>query len=240
VTVTISGLDGINAYGEALDLFSSEILPAPVMSIYMTNITAYAGVFKQNPSDNFTLLLDFGKPPVFDWSSIVSNPTTNNSKLSISGLDLTFVRSVEASIANTLQHERPFWKFIHAPFVYDIGLWFIGMPYAIYFLSGIINWITIKVPRLEEFKFALYIYTFVIFSLTLSILISIHKMGFSFECLRRERRQLDCAPRNNFYNYSWAYRQCNIRLSQVKDRKSTFAEEGTCPSPSTASKTATP
>lgn len=163
VTVTISGNDGNNAYGETLNLFSSEILPAPVLSIYMTNTTAYVGVFKQNPPDSFALLLDFGKPPIFDWSNIVSSPTTNNSNLSISGLDLTFVRSVEASIINALQQERPLWKFIHAPFVYDMGLWFIAMPYAIYLLSSAINWISAKMPRLEEFKFALYIYAFVIF-----------------------------------------------------------------------------
>ena len=99
----------------------------------MTNNTAFMGAFKSNPQDSFSLLLDFGKPPVFDWASIVSSPTANKSNLAISGLDMTFVRSIESSVMNALQDRRPFWKFIHVPFAYD---WFVVSRHALWNLRG--------------------------------------------------------------------------------------------------------
>jgi hypothetical protein len=132
VTVTIKRIDGANLYGETIDVFNKDIMPSPVTGIFMTNGTAYAGVFKAPPKNHFTFLPDFGKPAIVDWSSIVSYPTANNSNLAINGLDVTFVRSVESSILNPLQYRRSPWKYLHAPFAYDFGLWFIAVPYAIY------------------------------------------------------------------------------------------------------------
>jgi hypothetical protein len=163
VTVTLASPTGANIYGESIDVFSADFIPTPLTSVFMTNNTAYASTFKSNPQDSFTLLLDFGKPPVFDWSSFVSNPTANNSNLSISGLDLTFVRSVESSIVNAIQDQRPFWKFIHAPFAYDIGLWFLAMPYGIYASTKIITSLVSRFPSFDDYKLALYIYAFVLF-----------------------------------------------------------------------------
>ncbi|MGH9806858.1 MAG: hypothetical protein ACRD9W_06290, partial [Terriglobia bacterium] len=61
VTVTLTSPSGANVYGQSIDVFSTDFVPSPLASVYMTNNTAYAGVFKTNPRDSFTLLLDFGK-----------------------------------------------------------------------------------------------------------------------------------------------------------------------------------
>jgi hypothetical protein len=162
VTVTLASLTGADIYGETIDVFAPEFIPSPLASVYMTNNTAFMGVFKSNPQENFSLLLDFGKPPVFDWASIVSNPTANNSNLTINGLDLTFVRSIESSVMGALQDRKPIWKFIHAPFAYDVGLWLLAVPYGIYQCTKVIAALTKKFPGFSDYKLGLYIYALIL------------------------------------------------------------------------------
>jgi hypothetical protein len=178
VTVTLANPTGANFYDESIDIFASEFIPSPLASVYMTNNTAFMGAFKSNPQDSFSLLLDFGKPPVFDWASIVSSPTANKSNLAISGLDMTFVRSIESSVMNALQDRRPFWKFIHVPFAYDIGLWFLAMPYGIYEGAKVIGALIKKLPAFDDYKLALYIYAVVLLLLGYPVLFQYVKWVF--------------------------------------------------------------
>jgi len=173
VTVTLTSPTGANIYGETIDVFAAEFIPSPLASVYMTNNTAFMGVFKANPQDSFAVLLDFGKPPVFDWAFIVSNPTANNSNLTINGLDMTFVRSIESSVMNALQDRRPFWKFIHAPFSYDIGLWLLAMPYGIFECTKAIAALTKSFPVFDDYKLGLYIYALV-------LLLAVYRFFFQY------------------------------------------------------------
>ncbi|MGH9806019.1 MAG: hypothetical protein ACRD9W_01935, partial [Terriglobia bacterium] len=92
------------------------------------------------------------------------------------GYDLCPFSGISAVTA--LQDRRPFWKFIHVPFAYDIGLWFLALPYGIYASTRIIAWLTSRVPIFNEYKFGLYIYALVILLMMYRFLIQYVKWVF--------------------------------------------------------------
>jgi hypothetical protein len=72
ITVTISGTDGEELFGDNRALFDSPNLPDEIRSIYMTNMAAYQGQTGRKPANGFALTLDFQKPPLVDNNNPVS------------------------------------------------------------------------------------------------------------------------------------------------------------------------
>lgn len=142
ITVTIAGTDGQNIFGDTLELFDSPNLPDEIDSIYMTNVTAYQGQTRQRPPNGFSVLLDFSKPPLIDNNNPVSNPTPNNSNVSIEGGRDAWLASITDATMGVLDNRKNGRTFVHAAFVYDFGLMLFGLPLGLYVcsrLSGIVE-----------------------------------------------------------------------------------------------------
>lgn len=159
ITVSIVGFDRQTTYGETEDVFDSKNLPFPVSAIFFTNTTAFRrhsnGV---DPPNRFSVWLYFDKPPLFDPNPLVSEPTRNPSRAAIAGDDVGYYRAVQNIIGMKLRSNKKWYSFIHEKFAYDIGLWFVALPYCLY-------WITVWNDRLlppnglhSSFRTAFYIY----------------------------------------------------------------------------------
>lgn len=113
------------------------------------------------PKNWFSLFFDFTKPPVFDWRNPVSNPTPNNSNLTICGSSHSWVSGVKDDVKKLLDKRRKNRTWLHAPFMYDLGLFVVGLPVIFVFL-----WLAS--PHIESFGEgknsvlvgALYVYGF--------------------------------------------------------------------------------
>lgn len=132
VTVTITGKDGEALFGYGIEPFDSPDIPEPIESIYISNISAYQNVFGRNPVNYFTLNFDFSTPPLVDNNNPVSNPTPNSSTFIVEGDQDAWVGSVQQTVTDVLSKKSNGRAFMHAAFVYDIGLALLGLPAAIY------------------------------------------------------------------------------------------------------------
>ncbi len=136
LTVTIRGADGENVLGSSDSVFDDTNLPDFIQFIYFTNKTAYQHYANgAEPTNRFDVYLDFAKPALSDPNPLVSAPTPNNSNVTISGGDFEFVRAIDAIVLSRLNSHRSIFSFIHKSFAYDVILWFIAIPYILYFFT---------------------------------------------------------------------------------------------------------
>lgn len=142
ITVTVSGADGQDLYGDTVELFDSANMPDEVAYIFMTNQTAYKGETGRKPPNCFDFALDFAKPPLVDNNNPVSNPTANGSNISIEGDRDAWVAAISDATMGILEKRKNGRTFLHAAFVYDIGLMLFAMPFGLYLcwrLSSIVD-----------------------------------------------------------------------------------------------------
>ena len=132
ISVTIEGKNGESLFGYGTEPFDSPNLPESIRSIYLTNITAYHGVTGKNPLNGFTLSLDFSTPPLLDSANPVSDPTPNFSNLAVEGDRGTWVAPLHDAVMGVLNEKFNARRMLHAAFVYDIGLFLLGLPVALH------------------------------------------------------------------------------------------------------------
>jgi|GEM_PF-1453753 len=159
LTVSIVGFDGQTAYGESENVFDSKNLPFPIKTIFFTNTTA----FRRNadgvdPKNRFSLWLHFYKPPLFDPNPLVSDQTPNYSKVEIRADDVGYFRAVQNIVGNKLRSNKKWYWFIHEKFAYDIGLWLLALPYALYWITVYSDYFFPPEGANASFRIAFYIY----------------------------------------------------------------------------------
>ena len=132
VTVTVVRSDGSQTIGSTIDVFDQAPNDASISTIFMSNKSAYQSVSGSEPSEYFQLWLDFSQPPLLDAGTVVSNPTLNNSNLSIGGRRDGWLAGVERVVTKHLDRRFPIRRFFHGAFVYDMGLLIVGAPFAFY------------------------------------------------------------------------------------------------------------
>ena len=162
ITVTIYGRDGESLFGYGTEPFDSPNIPTPIESIYISNSSAYQNVTGRNPLNNFTLHLDFSTPPLVDNNNPVSNPTPNFSNLTVEGDREAWVASVYQAVMEVLGKKSNGRSFMHAAFVYDIGLGLLGLPIAIYLCWRFSNFVEAYLGILSPF-IAATAYIYVVF-----------------------------------------------------------------------------
>ncbi|MBF9052387.1 hypothetical protein GTA62_20555 [Roseobacter sp. HKCCD9010] len=129
LTVSITGDRDQQLYGESSDVFESAALPNPIRTVYFNNITAWQRhASRTEPRNRLEVFLDFGKPPLFDPTSVLSEPTPNDSSVKVKADDMTFFRAVRQIVDTKLLTRRTWYSSIHRSFTYDAGVWLVALP----------------------------------------------------------------------------------------------------------------
>jgi hypothetical protein len=179
ITVTISGNDGDELFGDTVELFSSPNLPDAIRSIYMTNVVAYKGQTGSNPPNGFSLTFDFQKPPLIDNNNPVSNPTANGSNLIVDGDRDSWVASVSEAVMGVLSKRKNKRTFLHAAFVYDAGMMILGLPLGLYLCWQMSNIIDVNLGKHSVFLTSVaYVYIVLMGIWTYRILFGYTKWAF--------------------------------------------------------------
>lgn len=159
ITVTIYGRDGESLFGYGTEPFESPNIPEPIDSIYISNTAAYQTVTGNTPLNNFSINLDFSTPPLIDNNNPVSNPTPNYSNFTVEGTREAWIALIHQAVMEILAKKLNKRKFMHAAFVYDMGLFLFGLPSALYVCWRISEFVEINVGAISPFiSAATYIY----------------------------------------------------------------------------------
>src|SRR5262249_58955758 len=86
----------------------------------------------RKPGNSFSLTLDFSKPPLLDVNNAVSSPTPNRSQLFIEGNNDAWVATIADHVMSVISSRQNKRGWLHKAFIYDVGLYLIGFPMALY------------------------------------------------------------------------------------------------------------
>ena len=179
ITVTIFGKGGEQLFGYGTDPFDSPNIPDPIASIFITNSTAYHHVTGRSPSNSVVLHLDFSTPPLIDNNNPTSNPTPNDSELTIEGSRDGWVASIENSVMEVVGKRSNKHGILHASFAYDIGLLLLGFPASFYICWYTSDLIEIYLGKINAIvSAAAYIYVFILAVTLYRVLFGYTKWAF--------------------------------------------------------------
>ncbi len=184
LTVTVTGLRDQQLYGETIEVFDHPELPNPIKSIYFTNSTAFARHASGNdPRNMVSVLLDFDKPKVFDPNPLVSAETPNTSNVYVRAEDVSFFNAVVRAVERKLTGHKTWYAPIHRNFSYDIGLWFVALPVALYFSALYMDKLIPVGSSFELFRWPLFVYFVGLCLIAYRLLVTYAKWAFPVNVL---------------------------------------------------------
>lgn len=184
LTVSIIGEKEQLIYGESADVFDREDLPNPIKTVYFNNITAWKRhASDSQPPNRLEVVLDFGKPPLLDPFSVVSEPTPNDGRVTVRADDMTYFHAVRRVVDTELFRRRTWYSYIHRSFAYDAGIWLLALPagliVATYYMEA---WFP-RGSSWEPYRLAFFVYAIGIVLLGYRFLNSYMKWAFPVNVL---------------------------------------------------------
>lgn len=184
ITVSIVGYDGQVTYGDTEAIFDSDKISKPIRTIFFTNVTAFRPHANGDaPMNRFEVLLKFDKPPLVDPSPLVSQPTQNESSATVNAEHIGYFRAIRNIIDTRLKSNRQWYYFLHEKFVYDIGLWFVALPYSLYWATVYMDYWFNSNGDYSSFRIPFFIYALGISLIIYRILTGYVKWAFPVNVL---------------------------------------------------------
>ena len=106
IKVSVQGVDNESVYGTIPAVFNYPHFPDKVKSLYINSESELRNRNNWMPRNHFELLLDFKKPELFNFSLSPSGSPLNASKITVSGLDSTWVNGVNSEVTNFIKKKE--------------------------------------------------------------------------------------------------------------------------------------
>lgn len=167
--VSLTGIDGVELFGNIEEVFSSLSFPEQIKSVYLNSGLLYKSQSNYIPRNQFEIYFDFRKPKVLDFSFQPSDKTPNESMFSVEGYDNTWVNGVFSEIDSFFKKHSSRFSGVHKNSIYDLIVWILGLPFgfwACFKLSNSIN----RIFTNEFLTGAFYVYIFFLSLILLRVL----------------------------------------------------------------------
>src|SRR5260370_5551947 len=109
-------------------------IPESLVTLYYTTIAGpnAIGIPEQQQQSRATLLLDFSRPTLLDFSKLPTLPTPNASSLMIFSSSEPWFTALNTRLMEVLNQRRTGLNWLHKPGVYDLFLIIAGLPLALW------------------------------------------------------------------------------------------------------------
>lgn len=159
LAIIVRGVRDEQLYDEAVEVFDSPSLPRPIKSIFFTNAISFKKHSNGNePVNRVSVFLDFGKPDAFDPNPLVSAATPNEGNVTVNAQDITFFNAVQKVVEKRLTANKTWYGAIHRNFAYDVGMWFVALPAALYFSALYMDKVIPIGSKFDLFRWPLFVY----------------------------------------------------------------------------------
>lgn len=116
---------------------NQENIPKGLRSLTFDNSIYYSIKTRTIPVNKFEVKIDFKKPPIFDLSVSPSEATYNESRITVSGNDQTWVVGVYQDVVDFFKERRKNRAWIHSRNTWDLLLLFLLIPLSFHILFKI-------------------------------------------------------------------------------------------------------
>jgi hypothetical protein len=157
VNVTGSNKEVISGSGE--HFLASDNIPDNIVTVFYTTVAGPNAVGVTFLENKATLLLDFSRPSILDFTKLPTFATPNNSNFEITASSEAWFTTLNTRLTQLFDERRTGFNWLHQQGIYDLLLFIAGLPFALwidYRLSPIID--KMKLPNVVAS--GLYVYLF--------------------------------------------------------------------------------
>jgi hypothetical protein len=160
-TVNVTGSNNEVVSGSGEHFLASDNIPDNILTVFYTTIAEpnAVGIARDFLQNRATLLLDFSRPTILDFTKLPTFATPNNSHYEISAASEAWFTTLNTRLTQLFEERRTGFNWLHQPGVYDLLLFIVGLPFALwidYRFSPSID--SLKLPTV--LSSGLYVYLF--------------------------------------------------------------------------------
>lgn len=177
-TVTVTGVNGEMVTGLGEEFLASANVPDRILTAFYSTATGPTVALPGfQPQSNATVLIDFSRPPVFDFSKFPILATPNTSQFTVSSNSESWFTALNTRLTQFFAERRTSYEWLHKPGIYDLLLLVVAIPIAL--------WVDYRIARssitnrLPSFlASAVYVYGFLIALFVYRLLFSYSRWVF--------------------------------------------------------------
>lgn len=163
ITIQIFDAKGGYIFTESPSVFDEAKLPDSITRIIFDNSQRFRAALQREPVHRVRVVFDFTRSSIFDFITMPSCATSNNSNIDIIGETETWVHGTYKKVMESLKERGNKRGWLHANNIYDIFLWFAVIPLNLRLLYKINLKLQPNFVGMSTFmKVGIYLYFFVI------------------------------------------------------------------------------
>jgi hypothetical protein len=133
-TVNVTGSNNEIVSGSGEHFLASENIPDRIVTVFYTTLAGpnAIGITREFLQNRATLMLDFSRPTILDFSKLPTFATFNNSNFDISASSEAWFTTLNTRLTQLFDERRTGFNWLHQPGVYDLLLFIVGLPFALW------------------------------------------------------------------------------------------------------------
>lgn len=163
LNVHIFGNKGEFIAAQHKHIFDDGNIPEDIQKIIFNNSFLFNSIMKKMPANYFEVLVDFSKIQLLDFSTSPDRPTLNNSNITVTGNNETWVTGVYQKIVDFFEDKKVKRNWLHSKNIYLLFLYGLIFPLAFRSLFRIDTYLQPLMSNVSKiFITAFYIYIFIL------------------------------------------------------------------------------
>ena len=126
-TVNVTGSNNEVVSGSGEHFLASENIPDNILTVFYTTIAGPNGIGVTFLENRATLLLDFSRPTVLDFTKLPTFATVNASNFQISASSEAWFTTLNTRLTQLFAERRTGFNWLHKEGVYDLFLFIVGL-----------------------------------------------------------------------------------------------------------------
>jgi len=177
-TVSVTGSNGEVITGEVEEFLDSINIPAKILTVFYSTVTGPSVVLPGfSQQSRATVLLDFSRPTVLDFTKFPSLPIPNNSEFAVASNSESWFTALNSRLTQFFLDRRTGYDWLHRPGIYDLLLFFLAVPFALWIDYRIEGWKFLQATS-SIIRSSVYVYFFFFRTLYLSDTFYLLSLGF--------------------------------------------------------------
>jgi hypothetical protein len=133
-TVTITGSNNEIVSGSSESFLTTDNMPDNILTVFYTTVAGpnAVGIVRDYLENRASLLLDFSRPTVLDFSKIPTHATGNTSNFQIVSSSEPWFTTLNTRLTQLFDERRTGFNWLHQQGAYDLLLLIIGLPFALW------------------------------------------------------------------------------------------------------------
>jgi hypothetical protein len=160
-TVNITGANNEIVTGSGETFLASRNIPDNILTVFYTTLAGpnAVGITRELLLNRVTLLLDFSRPSILDFSKLPTHATENTSNFQIVAASEPWFTTLNARLTQLFNERRTGFNWLHQQGIYDLLLIIFGLPFALW-VSYRFNSSIEKLELPNILSSSLYVYLF--------------------------------------------------------------------------------